>query len=103
MAPVRPFLGVSTYAVNEETQRGFGLRASEGALVVSVSPGSPAEAAGLRRGDVITQIGSERVSSPDELSSAVRKHKPGDRVEVRWERGTEQRSATVTLSQTSGR
>ncbi len=101
--PARAFLGVSTYDVNEQTQRGFGLRSSEGALVVGVYAGSPAEAAGLQRGDVITHVGDERITSPEELSSVIREHKPGDRVDVRWERGGERRSATVTLSQTAGR
>jgi S1-C subfamily serine protease len=102
-SPVRAFLGVSTYPVNEDSRAGFGLRASEGALVLAVTPGSPAEAAGLRRGDVITSVAGDKVTSPEGLSSVIRKHKPGERVEVRWQRGGEERSTTVALSQTTGR
>lgn len=79
----------------------FGLAATEGALVVDVTIGSPADAVGLRAGDVITALGDRRISSPEDLSGAVRAHKPGDRVELRWQRGSQERSAAVTLTQAS--
>ncbi|HVL05843.1 MAG TPA: trypsin-like peptidase domain-containing protein [Acidimicrobiales bacterium] len=97
----RAFLGVSTYPVNPDVRQRFGLSASEGALVVDVTVGSPADAAGLRAGDVITALGDRRISSPEDLSGAVRAHRPGDRVELRWQRGPQERSAPVTLSQAS--
>jgi S1-C subfamily serine protease len=99
----RAFLGVSSYTVDEATRRGFGLQASEGALVLDVTPGSPAEGAGLRRGDVIRAVGDDEITSSEDLSSAIRKRAPGDRVDVRWQRGSDERSATVTLAQTSRR
>ena len=99
----RAFLGVTTYTVDDTSRRGFNLQVSEGALVLDVTAGTPAAEAGLRRGDVITGIGGDEVSSSEDLSSAIRKRAPGDRVEVRWQRGPEERSATVTLSQTTGR
>ncbi|MFN2507075.1 MAG: S1C family serine protease [Acidimicrobiales bacterium] len=100
---VKAFLGVSSYTVNEQVRQGFGLQVSEGALILEVTPGTPAEAAGLRRGDVVVALDGEKVTSSEELSSAIRKHKPADRVDVRWRRGAEERSETVTLAQTTGR
>jgi S1-C subfamily serine protease len=97
----RAFLGVSTYPVNADIRQRFGLAATEGALVVDVTIGSPADAAGLRAGDVITALGDRRISSPEDLSGAVRAHRPGDRVELRWQRGPQERSSTVTLTQAS--
>ena len=99
----RAFLGVSSYTVDDYARRSFNLRTDEGALVVEVTPGTPAEAAGLRPGDVITAVGDDEINSSDDLSTAIRKRQPGDRVEVRWQRGSDERSATVTLSQTSRR
>ena len=99
----RAFLGVTTYTVDDAVRQGFDLQASEGALVLQVTPGTPAEAAGLRRGDVITSVGGDQITSSEDLSSAILDHDPGDRVEVRWRRGSEERSAQVTLSQRSGR
>jgi S1-C subfamily serine protease len=95
----RAFLGVSTYPVNADVRERFGLAARQGALVVEMTPGSPADVAGVRPGDVLTALGDHRITSPEDLGAAVRAHRPGDRVELRWMRGADQRSATVTLSQ----
>ena len=71
--------------------------AANGAFVLDVLPGSAAEAAGVQPDDVIVALGSDRVRTSDELLAAVRKHKPGDRVELTWNRGSRSQSATVTL------
>ncbi|MGC4762082.1 trypsin-like peptidase domain-containing protein [Micromonospora sp. DT46] len=72
-----------------------------GALVAAVTPGSPAEKAGLQRGDVVTRFGDKAVNDSDDLVGAVQAGKVGDRVEVTYKRnGTESR-ATVTLAETS--
>jgi S1-C subfamily serine protease len=95
------FLGLSTTPVDDSVRARFGLDTSKGALVVNVTPGSAADRAGLREGDVILGIGGAGVSSANDLTAAVRKHKPGDRVELRWKRGTDDLSATVDLGSTS--
>ncbi|HYX43418.1 MAG TPA: PDZ domain-containing protein [Acidimicrobiales bacterium] len=59
--------------------------------------GGAAEAAGVQPDDVIVALGGDRVQSSDDLLAAVRKHKPGDRVELTWNRGSRSQSATVTL------
>ena len=97
---VPAYLGVSTTTLNDETRGRLGLASGTGAYVTLVGPGTPAEAAGLRAGDVITGVGNEKVTSSDELGTAIRKNRPGDRVEVRWQRAGAERSATVTLAQT---
>jgi S1-C subfamily serine protease len=51
--------------------------------VVSVASVSPAQAAGLVPGDVITEIGGVEVRSAADLDAALRLRRPGDRVEVR--------------------
>jgi carboxyl-terminal processing protease len=72
-------------------------------VVISPIEGSPAEKAGLKPGDVITAVAGDKVTSSDELGTAIRKHKPGDTVELRWQRGGAERSATVTLGATPTR
>jgi S1-C subfamily serine protease len=49
-----------------------------GALIVSVTQNSPAEAAGLKQGDVITAVNGTAVSTPQALSQAISSHKAGD-------------------------
>ena len=52
---------------------------------------------------MITAVGGDRVASSDELGTAIRKRKPGDSIDVRWQRGGVERSATVTLASTPAR
>jgi len=91
------FLGVSSVTVNDAVKDRFQLDVSKGALVTDVTQGSAAENAGLRPGDVIVKFGDDAIESSDDLSAAVRKHQPGDKVEVQWQRGSDKMSATVTL------
>ena len=62
------FLGV------EATTNSYG---GTGAAITTVVPGSPAEAAGLVAGDLITSVGGRTISSPAELSAIVMTQKPG--------------------------
>ncbi|MFG1915420.1 trypsin-like peptidase domain-containing protein [Micromonospora sp. NPDC048898] len=82
---------------------GVGVNQAEGggALVASVTPGSPAEKAGLQRGDVVTKFGDKPVNDSDDLVGAVQAGKVGDRVEVQYKRNGVEKSATVTLAETS--
>jgi S1-C subfamily serine protease len=84
------FLGVE---VVENTMGG------SGAVVSSVVPGSPAEAAGLTPGDLITAVGDQVVSSPSELTDIVAAQKPGASVSAAYvdEAGASQ-TADVALA-----
>ncbi|GAA2702996.1 trypsin-like peptidase domain-containing protein [Micromonospora olivasterospora] len=85
-----PSLGVSVTAAE-----------NGGAVVASVTPGSPAEKAGLRQGDVITRFGDTVINDSDDLVGAVQSRKVGDRVEVQYQRNGSPATATVTLAETS--
>jgi serine protease Do len=85
----RAFLGVST----DDSK--------EGAKIEEVTKGSPAEKAGLKKGDVITKIGEEGVYSQDDVSKAVRKHKAADKVVITYKRDGKELKATATLASRS--
>ncbi|MFC4021654.1 trypsin-like peptidase domain-containing protein [Micromonospora sp. GCM10011542] len=72
-----------------------------GAMVAAVTPGSAAEKAGIQRGDVITRFGDKAVNDSDDLVGAVQAGKVGDRVEVQFKRNGAEKTATVTLAETS--
>jgi S1-C subfamily serine protease len=91
------FLGVTTVTVTSDIQQRFNLSVSKGALVRDVTPGSGADSAGLQTNDVIVKFGNDDISSSDDLSAAVRKHQPGDKVDVTWMRGNQRQTASVTL------
>jgi hypothetical protein len=70
----------------------------DGALVQSVSPGSPADQAGLQPGDVITQIGEQPVNSPGDVRALIAGRRPGDQVEIGIERGALTYTTDATLA-----
>jgi len=73
------WLGVDTVDADE--------RAGGGALVTALAAGSPAEAAGLAPGDVVTAIGDERITDMADLLAAVSHRRPGDPVVITAWRG----------------
>jgi hypothetical protein len=68
-----------------------------GALIVNVSPGSPAAAAGLQPGDVITAIDNQPVQTPTELTSALAGLHAGQVVQIGYQQGPSAYTAQVTL------
>ncbi len=62
---------------------------------IDVAPGSPAAAAGLATGDVVTRVGSAPVANWEDLDTQVRKARPGVPVVVAVRRGTDEVAATV--------
>lgn len=68
---VRGFLGVGIQAVTSELADSFQLEKAEGALVTNVMPGSPADQAGIQRGDVIVEYEGQVVMDPRALQGQV--------------------------------
>jgi serine protease Do len=68
---VRGFLGVGIQAVTTELAESFHLDHTKGALVTNVVPGSPADKAGIKRGDVIVEYQGKPVSDPRNLQHQV--------------------------------
>lgn len=69
----------------------------EGALISGVMLGSPAYDAGLRRNDLVISVDGTKISSSDDLISAVKSHKPGDSIEITFIRNNIQQTLTVVL------
>ncbi len=92
------YLGVAVQSIDASGASQLGLNVSSGALV-SAAPlsGTPAASAGITRGSVITKVGGSSVTSADTLGTAVKSHKPGDRVSVAWVNTSGSHTATVTL------
>src|SRR5215211_3692479 len=96
---VHPYLGVYLSDLTQETARKFGSPVDSGALVEKVEPGGPADDAGVRRGDVVTVVGSEQVRSSGDLISALRNHQPGDTVDVTVLRNGQKTTLQVGLAE----
>lgn len=68
----------------------------------AVTSGGPGAKAGIRPGDIITEVDGARVHSGEELIVKIRAHRPGDRLDLGLTRGGEDLSLTVTLGSASG-
>jgi S1-C subfamily serine protease len=91
------YIGVSAQTLDASTAAQLGLNVSSGALVRAVVAGSPADSAGITRNSVITSVGGSKVTSIDNLGTAIRAHKPGERVSISWVNQSGTHSATLTL------
>lgn len=70
---------------------------AEGAMVVDVVPGSAAEKAGLKKGDVITAVDDKKIAGPNELSQIIRVHKPNEEVSIAYQRDGKSGSVKAKL------
>jgi serine protease Do len=79
----RPWLGISTVKLNARIASFYRLPIVHGALIVNVEPYSPADNAGLRRGDIIEELDGSKIEDPSQISSYIRKKKTvNDRVTI---------------------
>ncbi|HVQ18071.1 MAG TPA: PDZ domain-containing protein, partial [Actinomycetes bacterium] len=67
-----------------------------------ITPGGPADRAGVQPGDVIVEVDGEPVLTYEEFVVALRSRAPGDVVTLSIKRGTESLSVDVTLGSTTG-
>ena len=81
---------------NPAIARVYGSKA--GVTVSSVTPGGPADQAGLKIGDTITSVNNKPVKTGDELVADISAEKPGSKVKIGYERGGKSGEATVTVA-----
>ncbi len=93
----RGWLGVQIQTVTGDIARAVGMDAPEGALVADVTADSPAQAAGLRPGDIIVALGDTEIDGPRTLSLGVAELDEGDVVGVTVYRDGDLQTFDVTL------
>jgi serine protease Do len=76
-------LGVTVQELNMALAQSFGLQRPDGALVAGVSPKSAAAAAGLKSGDVITEVNGQPINRSGELSTVIGMSAPGETVKLK--------------------
>jgi S1-C subfamily serine protease len=94
------FLGVTSSDLSNvlpQVLERLGVTAKEGAFVSAVVPGSGAEGAGLQPGDVITEIDGRSVKGSADVKTIVEDQKPGDQVEIRYQRDGQTKTGRATL------
>jgi putative serine protease PepD len=91
------FLGVSLLTLTSQLRSEYNFVPTRGAVVLQVVAGSPADAAGLQQGDVITSFQGQPVTSADQLATAIQADKPGQKVRIGLYRGSDRLTVTATL------
>jgi serine protease Do len=74
----------------------------KGAEIQTVTKESAAEKAGLKKGDVITKIDNKEIEAAEDVTKAVRAHKPGDKVAITFLRDGKEQKATAELGKWKG-
>jgi Do/DeqQ family serine protease len=95
----RGMLGVTIQPVTSDIASSLGLAEVRGAIVNSVTTGSPADRAGIKRGDVITKLNGASISDSNSLRNHVAKLQPGSQVTLTVMREGKERSLTATLGE----
>lgn len=95
----RGWLGVQIQALNAELAQQFNLTDEKGALIVDVVEGSPADKAGLQRGDVIVEFDGKKIDNPSQLKNLVAMTKPGQTVTLEIIRDGKPMRLEVTIGE----
>lgn len=95
----RGYLGIYLQDINDNLAKALKLKSTEGALVADVQSGTPAEKAGVKRGDIITAINGTPVDNSTTLRNQVAETEPGTDVKLTVLRKGEEKDLTVKLGE----
>lgn len=95
----RGWLGVTIQELTPELSQKFGLKNSKGALVGDVAKGSPAEKAGIKRGDIILEFNGKTVKDVGNLRNLVAQSKAGSEVSITLLRGDKEFNLKITIAE----
>lgn len=93
----KPQIGISYQDVTESISKMYGM--PMGVYVVSVTEGSAAEAAGLRKGDIITAVDGVEITTSEELKEQKDLHSAGEEIELTFVRNGEEMKTKVRLDE----
>ncbi len=96
---IRGMLGIQVQNVTPELAKSFGLSEAKGALVAEVNSGSPAEKAGIQRGDIITEFNGHPIHEMNELPRLVADTAPGTKATVKVLREGKEKTFQVTITE----
>ena len=95
----RPYMGISFQPVNPAIASRYNLSADWGVYVMKVEDGSPASAAGLQQGDIITKLGDVTLDETHSYVNVLFTFKPGDKVTMNVVRDGKDIQMQITLGE----
>ncbi len=93
----RGWMGVTIGAMTDDLAATYGLKEAAGAVIGSVTPGSPADKAGLQPEDVVLAADGRKIENNGDLSRYIASKAPGTTVKLDVLHGKERKTASVTL------
>jgi serine protease Do len=96
---VRGYLGVYIQDVTPSIAKQFGLNQNNGVLIGDVSADTPGARAGLKRGDIVTELNGEPVKDAGQLRLRISQTPPGTTVKLRTWRDSKSQDVSVTLGE----
>lgn len=95
----RAYLGIYPQDVTPAMAKAFGEKQSEGIVVGDVTPNSPAQEAGVQRGDIILSVNGKPVNDSNQLRMSISMMQPGTKVTLKLLRNGNEHEATVKLAE----
>lgn len=92
-------LGIYIQDLTPELSRALGLERGQGVVIAQVEPGSPADEAGLRQGDVVVEVNGDAVTSAQALRTAVGLATVGEKLNLKVERDGEAQEVEVEVGE----
>jgi len=95
----RAYLGVNATTLDKAKAQDLNVKLTDGAYVQSVDPSSPADKAGIKKGDVITAMNGTTLNARTQLGDLLNNAKPGDSVMLTVDRNGSGKTFTVTVTE----
>ena len=93
------WIGVYVQDLDGELRKYLDISERYGAMVNEIVPGGPADEAGLREEDVITKFDGKRVRDTEDLTRAVQRTRPNEKVEVEFVRNNEKQTLAIAVAE----
>jgi len=96
---IRGWLGVSIQNLTPDLAKSLGIKETEGALIAGVENSSPADKAGLKRGDLITEMNGKKITDATALRNVVASMAPGAKADIKIIRSGKELTITAALGE----
>ncbi len=93
----RGFIGIATHTTTPDEAQSQKLPVSTGVSIDTVQPGTPADKAGLRAGDIIVKLGNQDIHNTGDLQQALIDTPPGTKVTITYYHGNDQKTVDINL------
>jgi serine protease Do len=95
----RGWMGVSVQDLNEEIAKSMKLKDRNGALITDVFKGDPADKAGVKSGDVVTEINGKKIKDTHELLMMIAGFRVGESVRIKFLRDGQEKEVSITVAE----